>query len=511
MDAPSNQPPPFQELDDDIIGDEEEAQFTDGSAGSYSDSSSDNAGATSYEKTVEKYNEETANLLSELRDTMETSRKDFVFACGGSITIAATPEATAGATAGDTTGDTPGDKEPADPSSPPVTLRWDPPDPLKPASKCKLDFPLPAGPEQPQPGVEGLVADMDKASFGLRGEDVFDETCRRAQKLDASQFSTNFCPYDVGIMDTITRVLVPSLGTDRTARAELYKLNVYEGASGFFRAHVDTPRSPSQFGSLVVCLPAQHSGGELEVRHNGKTMTFDWSSATTDSIQWAAFYSDCEHEVLEVRAGHRVTLTYNLYAVAASPNPARPTDLSFPLLQHMNTLLSNPSFMPSGGYLGFYSTHAYPHTSLNFSLASLKGIDTVIFQGFQSLGCGVCLRPVLKPSAEDEDFYTPTVGKYLPMREVRGEIGSSMVMELVLGYWGEDGIAFGDVEWLNEPQHLEMQLAYTVHGNQATTVAQYSWCAILVGVGGYDQESGERLRLETTFREEIFEGCNDEE
>ena len=31
------------------------------------------------------------------------------------------------------------------------------------------------------------------------------------------------------------------------------------------------------------------------------------------SISWAAFYSDCEHEVLEVTEGHRLTLTYNLY------------------------------------------------------------------------------------------------------------------------------------------------------------------------------------------------------
>lgn len=33
------------------------------------------------------------------------------------------------------------------------------------------------------------------------------------------------------------------------------------------------------------------------------------------SIKWAAFYSDCEHRVLEVTEGHRLTLTYNLYVV----------------------------------------------------------------------------------------------------------------------------------------------------------------------------------------------------
>jgi hypothetical protein len=53
------------------------------------------------------------------------------------------------------------------------------------------------------------------------------------------------------------------------------------------------------------------------VRHAGRSVTYDWTTTGEEksAIHWAAFYSDCEHEVLEVTAGHRVTLTYNLYAV----------------------------------------------------------------------------------------------------------------------------------------------------------------------------------------------------
>ncbi len=94
-------------------------------------------------------------------------------------------------------------------------------------------------------------------------------------------------------------------------------MQVYSGPSGKFKSHVDTPRSPDQFGSLVVCLPLGHQGGALEVRHKEKTVVFDWSKAKGDKdfVHWAAFYSDCEHEVLEVTQGHRLTLTYNLYCV----------------------------------------------------------------------------------------------------------------------------------------------------------------------------------------------------
>ena len=50
--------------------------------------------------------------------------------------------------------------------------------------------------------------------------------------------------------------------------AQLYKLNVYSAPSGKFKSHVDTPRAPEQFGSLVVCLPSPHQGRYLIVKTN---------------------------------------------------------------------------------------------------------------------------------------------------------------------------------------------------------------------------------------------------
>lgn len=72
-------------------------------------------------------------------------------------------------------------------------------------------------------------------------------------------------------------------------------------------------------GSLVVCLASAHEGGQLTVRHQGRAVTYDWGPASASAVQWAAFFSDCEHEVCEVTAGHRVTLTYNLYWTRHGP------------------------------------------------------------------------------------------------------------------------------------------------------------------------------------------------
>lgn len=66
----------------------------------------------------------------------------------------------------------------------------------------------------------------------------------------------------------------------------------------------------------MVSLPSYHQGGQLVVGSPGQSLVFDWSTIDTTQpaeIKWAAFYSDCQHEVHEVTAGHRITLTYNLF------------------------------------------------------------------------------------------------------------------------------------------------------------------------------------------------------
>jgi hypothetical protein len=90
-------------------------------------------------------------------------------------------------------------------------------------------------------------------------------------------------------------------------------------------------------------------GGELMVRHNGLEVKFDWS-AHPQAIQWAAFYSDCEHEVLPVTSGYCVTLTYNLYFGTAEPvkNSAQLECWSLPIYQDFSKALKSKDFLPTG-------------------------------------------------------------------------------------------------------------------------------------------------------------------
>lgn len=85
------------------------------------------------------------------------------------------------------------------------------------------------------------------------------------------------------------------------------------------------------------------------MKHRGRTVDFTWAQADLNSIQWAAFYGDCEHEVLEVTDGYRITLTYNLYysSMGLSASPVADTR-QFPLYHIAGDALREADFMPRG-------------------------------------------------------------------------------------------------------------------------------------------------------------------
>ena len=193
------------------------------------------------------------------------------------------------------------------------------------------------------------------ANYGDKRKNVIDKSYRNAFKLEPDNFVTSFQICSTPILQEIQSIIPTVVGI----RAELYKLNIYAGG-GFFRAHDDTPRSVNSkmFGRLVVCLPTQFTGGELIVRHHKQEIKYDWSSDTSSTLHWAAFFSDIEHEVLPVSEGYRVTLIYNL------SHHSETSDSTFDVKTYsfyklLQATLSNPVFMRDGGVLGFSSEYSY--------------------------------------------------------------------------------------------------------------------------------------------------------
>ncbi|KAM3551049.1 hypothetical protein MY1884_002113 [Beauveria asiatica] len=435
---------------------------------------------------------ESIPALKELKNVLAEQKHSYV--CGGRLPIAANATSSAGDAA-------PAMKQARQSDS--ITIRWDVSGLSEadesPCGKLTLPVAKPAD----RDALSALIRDCQPATFGLGGQDVYDETYRKALKMGPDEFCTTFDPYSLGIVDTIAQILLPSYlesATHRAVEARLYKLNVYSGPSGMFKAHVDTPRSPMQFGSLVVCLPVEHQGGQLKVRHKGEETTFDWSMPAnhdkTAQIEWAAFYSDCEHEVMEVLGGNRLTLTYNLFAV---PGAGRltgqyltldPTHL--PLYRAVKKMISLEPLSGKGGMLGFWCSHAYAYNNAaEVPLPeTLKGVDAALWETFKALGIDVKIAPVVQIDDSVQEELEDYEGR---LEEIPSEWIVGKKFGLKLHSWQVDSFEdYNDLctswgsylnkmptYWLTEPVQREPQIFYTAYGNEASTDVMYSSCAIL--------------------------------
>ena len=169
------------------------------------------------------------------------------------------------------------------------------------------------------PRLDELLEYCNPAPFGDIKEmkTVLDPEVRLAYEIESTRFKVHRSPGMMYIRAHIENKLAPG----RRVVLDPYKVNVY-GEGGFFKPHVDNPSDQDMIGTLVICLPSPHKGGELLVNHDGLQHVFDFAkhSGDTSRIQWAAFYSDCIHEVKPVLEGQRGTITYNIIACESPPS-----------------------------------------------------------------------------------------------------------------------------------------------------------------------------------------------
>ena len=220
----------------------------------------------------------------------------------------------------------------------------------------------------------------------------------------------------------------------------------------------------------MVPLPSDHEGGQLAVRNAGNEVVFDWSkSANTDTtpcIKWAAFYSDCQHEVLQVTSGHRITLTYNLFVTRGHGHLAGAATAldatTLPLYKTIQTALEKQDFFRKGHVIAVWLTHAYAHSAKqnNFLPASLKGADMSLYETAIALGLRCQVVPVI-PDGGYSYNYDGKVDIYEP-----GNFGPLVTGEIYDGdgdRWGRP-MPSGRYTWVNRrKKDLEdAQAAYVV-------------------------------------------------
>lgn len=285
-----------------------------------------------------------------------------------------------------------------------------------------------------------LRALAEPAPYGMGEETRLDDTVRKCWQVDASELLWSFPRWQACLESLVTQV-TEELGIEGKVSAEPYKLLMYD-TGGFFLPHRDTEKLPGMFGSLIVCLPSRHSGGELVLRHQGREQQVDFGSEFDPSvIRWAAFFADCEHEVLPVTSGHRLCLTYNLVLVGGqSKTPTAPvggTEALLPGLLHIAQTRGDD-------ITAILLEHRYTQESL--SVAALKGDDraraAALFSAAEPVGltARLALVSLYQRGELDEDaghtYYSQRRrGSRRNDEEVDGEMGEIFEQNLTIEHW----------------------------------------------------------------------------
>ena len=230
----------------------------------------------------------------------------------------------------------------------------------------QLSFPVPTA------QIDSLIAEASQAPYGKGEETVIDTSVRNCWQIGSGEIRLGDSWKK--ILQDLVRRSADGLGLPRKAvKAELYKMLIYE-KGGFFKPHRDTEKADGMVATLVAALPVSGSGGDLIVRHAGGETVIDLRTDEPSELAFAAFYADCEHEVLPVAAGHRVCLVYNLILKQGKPvsSPDFRSEESA-IAMELKTISQQPD---GPRRLIWVLEHDYSEAGLSFD--TLKNIDATI-------------------------------------------------------------------------------------------------------------------------------------
>lgn len=129
------------------------------------------------------------------------------------------------------------------------------------------------------------------APFGMGSDTIVDTTFRKTQELNASDFELKNPKWDITLAAVVQlarrRLAVPE-GCE--VKAVLHKMLLYSEGSMFKQHrelvthrirsngrvlanmffHLSSQKDNNMFGTLVICLPSKHEGGEVTVVHGGR-------------------------------------------------------------------------------------------------------------------------------------------------------------------------------------------------------------------------------------------------
>ena len=239
--------------------------------------------------------------------------------------------------------------------------------------------------------VRKLLDAGEPAPFGQGERTLVDTAVRHTWHFPGARVDVDWHGHLDRVLEDARSAL--TLPTHVRLTAEFHSLLVYE-VGQFFAPHQDSEKDDAMVATLVVVLPCPFQGGELVVHGDDGPLTF---AGSRDRTTMVVFYADAQHEVLPVRTGHRVSLTYNLLLQGATS----PRDVAHDDVADATTLLTRyfetaipgrygqPATVPTR--LAYLLDHSYTPRALAQGIGRLKGVDAeraaILAEAAHHAGC----------------------------------------------------------------------------------------------------------------------------
>ncbi|KAH6625191.1 hypothetical protein C7974DRAFT_376744 [Boeremia exigua] len=190
--------------------------------------------------------------------------------------------------------------------------------------------------------AKAIASVSKKSPFGKGDETLVDESVRKTWDLDLTEFECCNPKWQFALQQLVSQA-IQGLGV----------------------------QAPGMFGTLVVCLPSEHTGGEVRLVHASNERTLETAHTSAFDLTVLAWYSDVQHEIKPVTSGHRLVLTYNLVQDQPQPQQSAAT-LDQNMSKFEQTLQAWSRRHIDSEYLVYPLEHKY---TADLSLQSLKGPD----------------------------------------------------------------------------------------------------------------------------------------
>jgi len=215
-----------------------------------------------------------------------------------------------------------------------------------------------------------------------------------------------------------------------------YRLNIYE-QGGFFTSHRDSVTDEDTIGTLVVGFTHfQYTGGALcinthddhwvKVGEDGKLPKDAEPDADgRPQAWWAAFYTDCRHEVLPVTSGARVTASFRIQLEFRPDGSDFPPEEFVEVDATLRTAIADYLETEyAGESVGIVLDHEYPTQRLTHR--KLRGHDVDLVREIEARFHNVELVPIKVFSSrmpgEETKFSVYSLDRLCPTLRHRGSI-----------------------------------------------------------------------------------------